>query len=103
VLKFGHMNLVSALRNGDLSIKTAYKQLVKRENVMNINGFEELSYLKNYDSLLSEIKNVEKMINDAGCTTDINPRFCIENNKISFDMRISLPFSLSRTEGKAAK
>jgi len=107
VLRTGHFNIVSALRNGDIFIKTAYKKLLKgdtsvktsyiklkkKENAMNINGFEELSYLKNFDSLSTEIKNIEKLITDAGCSSEINPRFYVENNKISFDMRISIPFS----------
>ena len=92
VLKSGQTKLINALRDGDIPVKTAYKHLYKKENGMNINGFEELSYLKNSDSLLKEIKNIEKIINDAGYTSDINPRFYLENNKISFDLRVSFSF-----------
>jgi len=92
ILKNGQMELVNALRNRDIPVKTAYKRLYKKENIMNINGFEELSYLKDFDFLLKEIKKIEKIINDAGYTSDINPRFYIENNKISFDLRVSFPF-----------
>jgi len=103
VLKQNRTDLVNALLNGDIPVKTAYKQLHKKENIMNINGFDELSYLKNSDSLLKEIKNVEKIINDAGFTSDVNPRFSIENNKISFDIRVSFPFPQAVTGGKTAK
>ena len=92
VLKNGNTELVNALRDGDIPVKTAYKRLYKKENGMNINGYEELSYLKNSDSLLKEIKNIEKTINDAGYTSDINPRFYLENNKLSFDLRVSFSF-----------
>ena len=92
VLKSGQTKLINALRDGDIPVKTAYKSLYKKENGMNINGFEELSYLKNSDSLLKEIKNIEKIINDAGYTSDINPRFYLENSKISFDLRVSFSF-----------
>jgi len=103
VFKIGQIKIVNALRNGDITIKTAYKQLNKKENAMNINGFEELAYLKNFDSLSKEIKNIEKIIEDAGCTSEVNPRFYIENNKISFDLRVSLPFSKTRSDEKSAK
>ena len=93
VLKNGNTELVSALRDGDIPVKTAYKRLYKKENCMNINGYEELSYLKNSESLLKEIKNIEKIINDSGYTSDINPRFYLENNKLSFDLRVSFPLS----------
>jgi len=102
VLKIGRMKIVNALRKGDIQIKTAYKLLIK-ENAMNINGFEELSYLKNYDSLLTEIKNIEKIINEAGSSSEVNPRFSIDNNKISFDIRVSLPFPQAKSDGKPSK
>jgi len=92
VLKNGKTELVNALRNGDISAKTAYKRLYKKENSMNINGFEELSYLKSSDSLLKEIEDIEKTINDAGYSSNINPRFYLENNIISFDLKVSFSF-----------
>jgi hypothetical protein len=92
VLKNGKTELVNALRNGGIPVKTAYKRLYKKENNMNINGFEELSYLKNSDSLLKEIEDIEKTINNAGYTSNINPRFYLENNIISFDIRVSFSF-----------
>jgi len=104
VFKRGKKEIIKALRNGDLRVKTAYKQTNKRkENIMNINGFEELSYFKNSDYLLKEINNIEKTLNDAGYTSDVNPRFSLENNKISFDLRVSFPFSQSRPDGKTTK
>ena len=92
VFKNDRTDLVSALRDGAIPVKTAYKRINKKENVMNINGYEELSYLKNSDSLLKEIKILEKMINDAGYSSAVNPHFYLENNKISFDVRVSFPF-----------
>jgi hypothetical protein len=103
VIKNGQMDLFNALYNGDIPVKTAYKRLKKKENIMNINGFDELSYLKNSDSLLKEIKNIEKIINDAGFTSDVTPRFSVENNKISFDIRVSFPFPQTVTGGKTVK
>ena len=34
-----------------------------------------------------------KTANDAGYTSDINPRFYLENNQLSFDLRVSFPLS----------
>jgi len=70
---------------------------------MNINGYEELSYLKNSESLLKEIKNVEKTLDDAGYEPVVSPRFYLENNKISFDIRVSFSFPQARSDGKPAK
>ena len=94
ILKHGRTELINALRHGDIPVKTAYKRINKsKEKVMNINGYEELAYLKNSDSLLKEIKKIEKTINDAGYSSDINPRFYLENNQLSFDLKVSFPLS----------
>jgi len=94
ILKHGQKELINALRHGDIPVKTIYKKIKKnKENIMNINGYDELAYLKYNDYILKEIKKMEKIINEAGFSSDIKPRFYLENNNISFDVSISFPLS----------
>ncbi|GBU28259.1 hypothetical protein R84B8_01817 [Treponema sp. R8-4-B8] len=111
VLKRGSPELINALRDGDIPVKTAYKILLNkkslpligerrygREKIMTLNGFEDISYLKDSASILKEIKNVEKTLNDSGYASAVTPRFYLEKNNMSFDIRVSFAMPQSRAE-----
>jgi hypothetical protein len=53
--------------------------------------FKDIIYFKDSELLLQKIKEIETMLHEMNCVTIFPSKIYIENDEMSFDLRVSFP------------